>query len=304
MTVDDSDPWRRRPFGRADADAIVDFCAAHGSIHDTALLRLLLFELTSDPAGVIVGDHGGDIALVATVVDRTRNGADAASLETLGVRIPPAAASFVGLVVEPALAFARAGERRALHVPLPPELAHVDGIADALRGAGFAAAYDTFQMRRPASAPALARAAPLPAGWSWTALDGARADEAHAALAEMFRDAPSSHLPPLADFRHAVESGAAIWRALLDGDRIAGLVRIAADGARGELRIVGRMPVYRGQGVGPRLVGEGLRLLQARGAGEVELSVEADNDRALELYRRFGFETVTRTPVFACSLRA
>jgi len=36
----------------------------------------------------------------------------------------------------------------------------------------------------------------------------------------------------------------------------------------------------------------------------VELTVEADNDRALDLYRRFSFTVVTRTPVFARALRA
>jgi ribosomal protein S18 acetylase RimI-like enzyme len=304
MNVEDSQRWRRRPFGRGDADAIVAFCAAQGSSYDSGLVRMLVLELTSDVAGVMVVDDGGDVALVATVVDRTRNGADAASLETLAVRAAPAATSFVRLVVEPALAFARAGERSALHVPLPPALARVEGMEEALRGAGFAHAYDTFEMRRPASAGAPAPPEPLPAGWSWTALDLARADEAHAALTEIFRDAPSTNLPPLGDFRQAVASGAALWRALLDGDRIAGLVRTFAQGARGQLRVLGRLPAYRGRGIGPRLVGEGLRVLQAGGAGDVELTVEADNDRALDLYRRFSFTVVTRTPVFARALRA
>ena len=94
-------------------------------------------------------------------------------------------------------------------------------------------------------------------------------------------------------------------RALRDvGSRIHDeIVPIVPHGATGELRIVGRLPAYRGRGLGPRLVAEGLRLLAEAGAGDVDLQVEADNERALDLYRRFGFEVVARTPVFALALR-
>ena len=295
------------PFAPGDVDAVVAFCVAHGGLYDAALTRFLLLELTSDPAGVIViGDDGGP-TLVAAVIDRGQNGADAASLETLGVRAPLAAAPFTRLVIEPAVAFARAGERRALHVALPPALMPADGAGQALREAGFAHAYDTYAMRRPGSAPATAASEALPAGWSWAALDATRVDEAHAALVEIFRDAPSTNLRPLEDFRQAVASGAVRWQVLLDGDRLAGLVQIALHGAggaiQGEVRTIGRVPTYRGRGIGPRLVAEGLRLLREGGAGDVDLGVEADNERALDLYRRFAFDVVARTPVFALALR-
>ena len=278
---------------------MVEFCAAHGGNQDA---RLLL-ELTSDREGVIaIGDSDG-MRLVTTVVDRIRNGADAALLETLGVRAPIAAAAFMRLVVEPAIAFARGGERRALHVVLEEARLPAVGAEGALHDAGFSHVYDTFEMRRPGSVPVPEAPAPLPAGWSWAALDGVRVDAAHVALIEMFRDALATSVVPLAEFREAVVSGAAVWRVLLDGDRIAGLVRIAVHGAGGTLRILGRVPAYRGRGLGPRLVAEGLRVLREAGAGDVDLSVEVSNEQALGLYRRFGFEVLTRTPVFALTLR-
>ena len=297
-----SDLLRRLPFAPAHAGAIIAFCAAHGSF-DAGLLRRLLLDLTSDPAGVVVIGDGAGPVLVCTVVDRVHNGADAAHLETLGVRAPLPAAAFVHLVLTPALAFARGGARRALYVPAPTERSPADETERALRDAGFTHAYDGFEMRRDGTAPAPAPQDPLPAGWSWAALDGGLIDAAHAALLEMFRGAPSFSLSPLAGFRRLVASGATVWRALLDGERIAGLVHIAVDGARGELRTVGRHPAYRGQGLGPRLVAEGLRLLRAGGAGDVDLDVEAANESALALYRRFGFEVQTRTPVFGLTLR-
>jgi ribosomal protein S18 acetylase RimI-like enzyme len=90
---------------------------------------------------------------------------------------------------------------------------------------------------------------------------------------------------------------------LLDGDRIAGLLQIVAHGRSGELRVLGRAPAYRGAGLGPRLVAEGLRLLRAAGVGDVSLMVEALNEDALALYRRFDFLVVERVPTFALALR-
>jgi ribosomal protein S18 acetylase RimI-like enzyme len=289
----------RIPFMDGDADRVVAFSDAHGGVHDA---RLLL-KLTSNPDGVfVIGDEEG-ITLTATIVDRIRNAPDAAKLETLGVRAPIEASAFLRLVLEPAIAFTRAGERRALHVSLQEGLVPADGAAAALRDAGFAHAFSVFEMRRARSAAPPPGPQPLPAGWSWAALDGARADEAHAALGEIFRDALATSLMPLDDFRRGVASGAAVWRVLLDGDRIAGLVRVVLDDRRAEVRILGRRPAYRGRGLGPRLVAEGLRLLREGGAGDIDLSVETDNERALALYRRFGFEVVTRTPVFALQVR-
>jgi ribosomal protein S18 acetylase RimI-like enzyme len=302
MSMAIGESLRRLPFAPGDADAVVAFCKAHGGIHD---VRMLL-DLTSDPAGVfVIGDDTGP-TLAATAVDRIHNAADAANLELLAVRAPIATPAFMRLVIEPAVAFVRAGERRALNVLLSPSSMPVEGAEDleyALRARGFSHAYDTFEMRRPGALPPPEAPGPLPAGWSWEALDGGRVDAAHAALAEMFRDALGTSAMSLADFRQAVVSGVAVWRVLLDGERIAGLVRTALHGARGELRVLGRAPAYRGRGIGPRLVAEGLRVLRAGGAGDVDLTVETDNQRALELYRAFGFEVGSRTPVFVLTLR-
>jgi len=293
------DALRRLPFASGDADDIVALCKAHGGHNYAALL----LDLTSDARGVFLigGDEGPMLAM--TVVDRVRNGGDAAILETLAVRAPIDAASFTRLVIEPALAFVRAGERRALHVPLPPATAPAEGAEGALRAAGFTRLYGYFEMRRPRSAPAPAAPEPLPAGWSWAALDGGRVDDAHAALTAMFRDALGTSVIPLADFRRAVVSGAASWRMLLDGERIAGLLRTALHGARGEIGILGRAPAYRGRGLGARLVAEGLRVLRVGGAADIDIGVETANERALELYLAFGFEILTRTPVFGLTLR-
>ena len=172
-----------------------------------------------------------------------------------------------------------------------------------LGAAGFAHAYDSFSMSRAADAPEPPEPPLLAAGWSWETLDAARAPQAHARWWRYFATRPRPSTPPLAEFRQSLASGANVWRVLLDGQRIAGLVRVAAHGRHGELRVVGRAPAYKGAGIGPRLISEALRLLRAAGAGGVSLEVEARNEDALALYRRFDFQVVERVPTFARALR-
>ena len=49
-------------------------------------------------------------------------------------------------------------------------------------------------------------------------------------------------------------------------------------------------PERRGQGVGKSLLSHALSVLATRGAANVKLEVRADNEAAIGLYRRFGFE--------------
>ncbi len=294
---------RRAIFSPSDRDALAAFCVAHVSPFDRRLLGRLLGELTSDLAGVVVLADGAGTAAVATVVDRTSNAADAANLEILGTRARLGAEALLTQVVAPAAAFARAGVRRVLHLALREALVEVEAAERALLAAGWSHAYDTFHMRRGAGAPAPPAPVALADGWRWAKLDDGRAADAHAAIAEAFYGQASLGLPPLDEFRRAIATGHRVSRLLLDGEAIAGFVQVAPHGPRGDLEVVGRLPRYRGRGLGALLVGEGLRLLADREANEVELTVEAQNDRALALYRSFDFEVVSRTPVFALALR-
>jgi ribosomal protein S18 acetylase RimI-like enzyme len=300
----------RRAFGPAEIDALVAFATAHGSAFDAALVRRLVLEMTSSPECVLVIADAGGPVLAAVVLDRLENSTGAATLEVLAVRARVPANVFARQVLEPAIALARAAGRSVLLVALQRRWAErVEDIEAVLGAAGLAPAFDTFIMRRGPDAPALEPSPALPAGWRWAPLDEVRAAAAHAALGEMFRGALSFGLSPLPTFTRAVASGASLWRVLLhapggggDAERLAGLVQVVADGEGGELRTVGRVPAYRGQGLGPLLVTEGLRLLRAHGAREIALEVDAANEGALALYRRFGFVVASRTPNFAVRL--
>ncbi len=65
---------------------------------------------------------------------------------------------------------------------------------------------------------------------------------------------------------------------------------------RGDIALVGLLPEWRGRGLGRQLVRWGVGHLRGRGIAEIELSVEARNARALELYRSEGFEPDVEWP--------
>lgn len=84
-------------------------------------------------------------------------------------------------------------------------------------------------------------------------------------------------------------------------DRLVGLCRtleLPGDSGhrRGEIAVVGLLPEWRGRGLGRQLLRWGVGYLRAAGFAEIELSVEARNARALELYRQEGFEAAVEWP--------
>jgi mycothiol synthase len=73
--------------------------------------------------------------------------------------------------------------------------------------------------------------------------------------------------------------------------------REGTDPARvGEIALVGVLPEWRGRGLGRELLRWGAARLRTLGAGSVRLSVEAENELALRLYRRNGFRPQVEWP--------
>lgn len=72
-----------------------------------------------------------------------------------------------------------------------------------------------------------------------------------------------------------------------------------AGATTGEVYVIGVDPTSGIHGLGTPLLGVGLRHLRAVGAREVELYVEADNERALALYHRYGFCLVSADVMYA-----
>jgi mycothiol synthase len=71
----------------------------------------------------------------------------------------------------------------------------------------------------------------------------------------------------------------------------------------GDVALVGVLPEWRGRGLGRELLRWAVADLRAKGAGTVILNVEAENDRAMELYRRTGFEPDLEWPHWSRQLQ-
>jgi mycothiol synthase len=86
-------------------------------------------------------------------------------------------------------------------------------------------------------------------------------------------------------------------------DRKIGFARVellpiepGSDRPTGYVNMIGVLPEWRGRGLGRELLRWSVTYLRGRGAGIVELSVEAANERATELYRRHGFVPTIEWP--------
>jgi mycothiol synthase len=76
-------------------------------------------------------------------------------------------------------------------------------------------------------------------------------------------------------------------------------LREGTDERRGFVSFVGVVPRWRGRGLGRELLRWAIAFNRDAGAGVVELSVEAANDRALGLYRATGFTAEVEWPHYA-----
>jgi mycothiol synthase len=72
----------------------------------------------------------------------------------------------------------------------------------------------------------------------------------------------------------------------------------------GQVRLIGVLPQWRGRGLGRELLRWGVAQMRSHGAVRIQLSVEAENELALGLYRRTGFEPTVEWPHWTCPMAA
>lgn len=80
-------------------------------------------------------------------------------------------------------------------------------------------------------------------------------------------------------------------------------VDLARGERTGEVGLIGVLPGWRRQGLGRELLRWCVTTLRASGAGRIELSVEAENDRATAMYRAHGFTPAIEWPHWVLPVR-
>lgn len=94
-------------------------------------------------------------------------------------------------------------------------------------------------------------------------------------------------------------------RVALAGGRVSGYAICGAAGGRGFVQRLAVLPEARGQGLGKRLLVDGLYWLRDRGVRQVAVNTQQGNDVALALYRSVGFtEAPEGLAVLSADLRS
>jgi ribosomal protein S18 acetylase RimI-like enzyme len=281
-------------------DALAPFVQAHpapGRTQEDA--QRLATRLIRGPEAVLALDDERGAVVVAAVIDTCASADASADLALLALREPTLSSEVFQALFDQAEACVRDGPLSALELTLAPELATWE---PALRARGYAPAYATHVLERAAEPAPTPPRQPLPEGWRWHEVDDAWLPDYHRVVTAAFAPVPGAFVPPLEEMAQAVKG--ARWRpqVLVEDGRVRAFVtvRVHERGAArvGEVRSLGRDPDLRGQGLGEHLLARALELLRAQGVERLELEVAAENDAALRLYLRQGFQSVRRLPVF------
>ena len=93
------------------------------------------------------------------------------------------------------------------------------------------------------------------------------------------------------NFADSLESGYSVWVLRLGGELIGfSVVMLVIDEAH--LLNIGVSKRYQGQGYGARLLRHAMECARLGGAAKLFLEVRPSNERAVELYRHFGFRQI------------
>ena len=93
------------------------------------------------------------------------------------------------------------------------------------------------------------------------------------------------------NFADSLQSGYSVWVMRLGGDLIGfSVVMSVLDEAH--LLNIGVAKRYQGQGFGARLLRHAMECARLGGAGKLFLEVRPSNERAVDLYRHFGFRQI------------
>lgn len=264
---------------------------------DRAIVRIV-----PDPSGTIVALEEGGVVGYCTPHHDDLTVLPAARRRGHGRRLVAAAADLV-----------RGRGREALQLYVPSHLPASVAFAEAL-GFGYQSSLWMFELGADRAVPRPA----FPAGVTVRRWDVGRDTDLLAWTAFMHRafeghPSPMTWTPAVIAHVHSLPDfdpdGILIVAAAAEPDVPIAFARIEiADGAAptgqrtGDIGLIGVVPAWRRRGLGRELLRWGVTELRGRGAGRIELSVEAANERATALYRAHGFEPAIEWPHWVLSV--
>ena len=280
-----------RPARRDQIAELVDFCEHFPLAPSWSLpAARLLSDLPSCDACILDVWDQGERQAVAVVIDTVRNLDNVALLEVMG-RLPTAGSTFLSLMQPVAERLVREAGRWGLECYLPEHL----GWSTAFQEAGWGFARDAFMMER---ADSEIPGPTLPTGLRWRDLEPADVLSYYHLVQEAFAEDPGVQLADYPSFLRALESRDLPIRLLCRYEKLLGFVRVSIENGVGNLDSLGRAPAWRGKGLGPLVVAEGARILNAHGATRLRLGVTGNNVAARTLYRNLGFVDLERSEVW------
>lgn len=254
-------------------------------------IRFVTERLPRGPEGVFDLRHASGARLIAVLVERAQSEADSADLVPIGLRGDPGARTQLLLeAVDAAQQLAITGSRSVLHVALQHGL---DEVQRLLCERGFEVA---FRMHWMETRDAFYRVVTPPSGLRFEDWGpDISVESVDDLVAAAFQGTPGFMRTSVEDLRRRLTEARPAPRMLLEGNKLVGLVRLRApseDGV-GVLSLVARDPAWRGRRLGDCLLSEAMRSLVQAGSSRFALEVVTHNARALALYERHGFSSVS-----------
>ena len=168
--------------------------------------------------------------------------------------------------------------------------------ADLLLQRGYQIAYGLYEMSGEGREPGRPK---LPDSLRWSDLEEKWLSLYYETVRLAFADIPGASVPEYHVFASRCRASPIPPRLLLKGDSVAGVLRVELrPSGAGEIILLGRHPAHRGEGLGPYLLKEAMRLLWERGARRFQLEVAATNRKAIRLYEGEGFSSDRTTSVY------
>ncbi|HLE01787.1 MAG TPA: GNAT family N-acetyltransferase [Bdellovibrionota bacterium] len=240
----------------------------------------------------------------AFLIDGVENASNSAELFIVGLTASSRSLSIVEHLVSTAETTIRASRRRLLEIA---DFALIPGLNSLLTRRGYRLSYEMIIMDRTEAKLWPAPKSSLPTGWRWVPLTEELQRPYYEATKKAFRQVKGSNITDFESFcERNRDARYTIELLLTDKDLVAAFAKVSPDlehPENGEIISIGRDPDCRGMGLGEHILARALELLKLRGFDKYTLSVNAENETALSLYKHFGFSVRESTPVLGLELR-